>query len=343
MIYDEESHPVLLLGLLFQLVNVVIALAITIPLVGALVRYRAHYGPRAVQLGTSEDAPVTTGPVIDGYFVTLRRVHKLEGWAGLYKGTMPVVLVAVLYALTAIPAIIRTGKPWPDRGHHSPHSLLIMFAFGVLSLLFSIPFSIITYRAITTPYKLPYFGLRKSLRVLLTATERARPWTLYLTPGLFVTQFLTIALMILGLIPLQHLILPNFPKSKHEIDAAIIGRLVGFFAIITIGTTVIVPLEIMANRLALQRNHASALPQDGDVVAEELTPYSATEDVIGLRDESDPYLSFVDTAKRMVAEEGCRTMFRAWWITFISLLVTGIVGAWHQGPPPPGSLHILGF
>ncbi|KAG5635894.1 hypothetical protein H0H81_009755 [Sphagnurus paluster] len=217
MIYDEESHPVLLLGLLFQLVNVVIALAITIPLVGALVRYRAHYGPRAVQLGTSEDAPVTTGPVIDGYFVTLRRVHKLE-----------------------------------------------------------------------------------------------------------------------------HLILPNFPKSKHEIDAAIIGRLVGFFAIITIGTTVIVPLEIMANRLALQRNHASALPQDGDVVAEELTPYSATEDVIGLRDESDPYLSFVDTAKRMVAEEGCRTMFRAWWITFISLLVTGIVGAWKPGPPP-GSLHILGF
>ena len=52
------------------------------------------------------------------------------------------------------------------------------------------------HRAITTPYKLPYLKPIQSLRVLLTPTERRRPWILYLTPGLLLTQFLHVAYVV---------------------------------------------------------------------------------------------------------------------------------------------------
>lgn len=42
-----------------------------------------------------------------------------------------------------------------------------------------------------------------------------------------------------------------------------------------------------------------------------------------LRNEGDPYLGLVDCAKRIVAEEGYRTLYRAWWLT----LLGGLGGA----------------
>ncbi|KAG6827886.1 hypothetical protein H0H92_010095 [Tricholoma furcatifolium] len=65
--------------------NIIVNLAIT-PFLGVLVRYRAHYSPKAVQLGADDAVPARTGPTISSYFSTFKRVYKLEGWAGLYKG-----------------------------------------------------------------------------------------------------------------------------------------------------------------------------------------------------------------------------------------------------------------
>lgn len=38
-----------------------------------------------------------------------------------------------------------------------------------------------------------------------------------------------------------------------------------------------------------------------------------------LRNEDDPYIGFVDCVKRIVNEEGYRTLFRAWWLVFLQL------------------------
>jgi hypothetical protein len=66
-----------------------IVFAITMPFYGVLVRYRANYTPkRGVQLrdedGSAADTPSSDTP--NSYFQMMKRVHRVEGWAGLYKG-----------------------------------------------------------------------------------------------------------------------------------------------------------------------------------------------------------------------------------------------------------------
>ena len=46
--------------------------------------------------------------------------------------------------------------------------------------------------------------------------------------------------------------------------------------------------------------------------------YIAAQSIFhSLRSEGDPYLGLVDCAKRIVAEEGWMTLYRAWWVTFL--------------------------
>ncbi|KAF8065010.1 mitochondrial carrier domain-containing protein [Lyophyllum atratum] len=314
--------------------NLGLSLAITIPLVGVLVRYRANYSPKAIRLENVEDGSdtvtqVRTGPAVSGYFAMLKRIYKLEGWAGLYKGTMPVLLLSLFFYLLTGIYILVEGRPdaFPGKRPGLDTGPLAGLAYTAGSILVTLPVNILTYRAITTPYKLPFFGLRQSLRTLLTPTERARPYVLYLTPGLLVATILRSLISVLGVMPLLRLLLPELPKSKDEVDNMMIFKFSMYFIVVVVATVVLVPLDIMAARLALQRNHASAVPQEEGIALEAppVYPGAAGEDVIGLRDEADPYLSFVDCAKRMVTEEGWGTMFRAWWITFFPLLAAGIV------------------
>ncbi|KAJ8081180.1 hypothetical protein PM082_018023 [Marasmius tenuissimus] len=74
----------------------VLSLAVSVPLSGALVRWRVHYAPSTgrIRLEDSEGQEPSTPPVT-GYFSTLRRVYRLEGWAGLYKGFSPTFFGAV--------------------------------------------------------------------------------------------------------------------------------------------------------------------------------------------------------------------------------------------------------
>jgi len=45
---------------------------------GVLVRYRAHYTPKRLQLGTGGDVQPYTGPVVASYFGMYRRVYNIE-------------------------------------------------------------------------------------------------------------------------------------------------------------------------------------------------------------------------------------------------------------------------
>ena len=147
-----------------------------------------------------------------------------------------------------------------------------------------ITYSKSTYRAITTPHKLPYLQPRHSLRILLTPTERRRPWILYQTPGLLLAETSHIAYVVLGLGTLRRLIFPSFSKpgtpSMEDITPL---HLTMYFMVVLLSTAILTPLEVIATRLAIQRNHASAeynsVAQEEEDEDEEYA--GAEEDVIG--------------------------------------------------------------
>ena len=55
-----------------------IFLLITVPLTGALVRLRANYNPKGLQLDPEDGVQPHTGPVITSFFLMLSRVRRLE-------------------------------------------------------------------------------------------------------------------------------------------------------------------------------------------------------------------------------------------------------------------------
>ncbi|KAH9055030.1 hypothetical protein EDB87DRAFT_1688522 [Lactarius vividus] len=69
-----------------------------------------------------------------------------------------------------------------------------------------------------------------------------------------------------------------------------------------------------STRLAVQRNHESAefnsVTQEEVGDTEDLPEYFPDEDVIGLRNATDPYLGHRDRAKRIIDEEGWRVLCR---------------------------------
>lgn len=87
-----------------------------------------------------------------------------------------------------------------------------------------------------------------------------------------------------------------------------------YITAVIVSTPILTPLEVIAIRLAIQRNHDpveySAVPQDNDL-DDAPDYYAEQDDVIGLRSEEDPYLGLYDCFKRIVDEEGFRALYRA--------------------------------
>jgi len=141
--------------------------------------------------------------------------------------------------------------------------------------------------AITTPHKLPYFNAIYSLRILLTPTERRRPWILYLTPGLLAAQIAHIAYVTLFLRLIRQLLVPELTNpGMPRRDEISVVKLVIFFIIALLSTVILTPLEVIAIRLSIQRNHAApefnSISQEEDGDAEEAVEYAGVdEDVIG--------------------------------------------------------------
>ncbi|KAG0707328.1 mitochondrial carrier [Suillus ampliporus] len=302
-----------------------LSLAILVPLAGTLVRFRAHYNPKGLQLDSEGDVQPHTGPVVSSFFGMLRRVHRIEGWPGLYKGLMPTLcstLVITFFLMIFLSdSNLRNGKySAPDAG------VVGMLFYSIFAMLVSLPQVIITNRAITTPHKLPYLNAIYSLRVLLTPTERQKPWILYLTPGLLAVQVAHIAYVVLGLRSIRQLLLPELANAgmprTEEISPV---KFTIFLVIALLSTVILAPLEVIAIRISIQRNHAApefnSISQEEDGDAQEATEYAgADEDVIGLRTEREPYIGLVDCAKRIVEEEGWSALYRAWWLTTLGSL-----------------------
>ncbi|KAI0058094.1 mitochondrial carrier [Artomyces pyxidatus] len=319
------------IALLFFLLFLGVSLLVSVPLTGTLVRLRANYNPKGLQLDPEDGVQPHTGPVVGGFFSMMGRVRRLEGWAGLYKGLMPTLFFNTLLAMfSAIFLDTSMSSPRNHGAYNAPATGFVgTLAYSIFLMLVSLPAVIVTYRSITTPHRLPYFKPFYSLRILLTPTERRKPWVLYLTPGLLATELLHVSYYVLGLRTLRHLLLPSLSGSdvpdKEDISAT---KLIIYFIIALVSTVILCPLEVIATKLAVQRNHASsdfnsvAQEEEGD--AEDVVEYAgADEDVIGLRSELDPYLGFTDCFQRIVHEEGWRALYRGWWVT----MLFGVFGA----------------
>lgn len=140
--------------------------------------------------------------------------------------------------------------------------------------------------SVTTPYKLPYFAPRHSLRILLTPTERRKPWLLYFTPGLLPAQLIAVAYGVLGLRTLRHFLLPGYRPGADLPESFTFLRFGLYLIVVVVSTAILCPLEVIATKLAIQRNHASAeynsVLQEEEGDAEEIVEYAgAEEDVIG--------------------------------------------------------------
>ena len=139
--------------------------------------------------------------------------------------------------------------------------------------------------SITTPHKLSYLNLRESLRILLTPTERRRPWIIYFTPGLLAAEVSHIVIVVLGLGPLRRILVPMLSSGSKDENFSMIKFSI-YLGIVTLSTGILTPLEVIATRLAIQRNHAAAeynsVSQEVEGDAEGADQYLGTEeDVIG--------------------------------------------------------------
>ncbi|KAH8828039.1 mitochondrial carrier domain-containing protein [Flagelloscypha sp. PMI_526] len=317
----------ILLEILVAAFVIAISLGILIPFTGVLVRFRANYNPKALRLDAEGEAQAHTGPVIESYFAMFVRTWKIEGWPGLYKGIMPTGISSIIFATVLL---LFFDAPSHSHGkYRAPDaSFLGQIVFAMMNVVVYLPAMVISYRfrlltllpeRFTTPYRLPWFDLKLALRFLLTPTERRKPYLLYLTPGLLASELLRSFLVIGVLGPLRSWLIPE-NLSRGELPSPF--RLAMYITAVVLSVPILTPLEVIGTRLAIQRTHSpvdyTAVPQESEMDAADAPDYYAeSEDVIGLRNEEDPYIGLYDCFKRIIDEEGFRALFRAWWLTLL--------------------------
>ncbi|ESK81156.1 hypothetical protein Moror_14886 [Moniliophthora roreri MCA 2997] len=274
-----------------------LSLAITVPLNSALVCYRAHYNLSHIQLGenrASNPSPVT------GYFSVLKHVYCLEGWSGLYKGFSPTFVAFVFILLEFL------CKFWPTE----PSSLSTSCHTPTLSLVsasFSPPPNARNH-GICTSYPLT------CVRILLSPTERQKPWNLYLLPSLF-AAFVAQLFISIAVVPMIHILLLPFNSTFNPLSAL---AATGYFFFALACSAVQALLQVVIIRLSIQRSHSD----DNSSEAVEAEAYGvemySNEEVITY-DEQEYYYGLQDCLNTIIAEEGWRTLFRAWWLTALGM------------------------
>ena len=74
MVFDGDSF---MFAVMFIL-SLAFSFAVAVPLAGALVRFRANYTPKGLQLDGEGGVQPHTGPVVNSYFAMLARIKRLE-------------------------------------------------------------------------------------------------------------------------------------------------------------------------------------------------------------------------------------------------------------------------
>ncbi|CDZ98727.1 Mitochondrial substrate/solute carrier [Phaffia rhodozyma] len=330
-----ELLILIVLAPLLALVLVTLRAIFVMPLVGALVRFRANYTPRGVGLD-EEDARV--GPVVNSLWAMMIRVKNLEGWDGMYKGVIP---YTCLHTLTTSLVFIFLGAtvsilPSGTLAVPDPSGIQMGFVTVFLALI-TVPGTILINRAITTPYQLPYRekrSLQQSLQLLLTPYEYRKPWILWLTPGLLAITAIYVGWTVLLMRIMRNAIVGEAWSNANrgasdEQDEQLFAnvstfRLIVFFLFQGLSAIILTPLEVMTTRLSLQRNRDPSDPSATEEISGEVPFIAEGEDVVGYRDAGEaPYVGMIDCTRKMLEEEGWGAFMRGWWITLGTNLIRG--------------------
>lgn len=292
-----------------------LSVAITLPFAGALVRWRANYNPLAVGL----DQESRVGPTLTTLFGTMKRIKRLEGWQGLWKGMYPTLMYSTLLSVLSIVFVGGSATKGPKNAYSVPEAGGVLMAiFTILLTVVSLPMTILINRAIITPYKLPN-SVKGSLRILLTPLELAKPYTLYLTPGLLATTLTHVVCATLLARTTRIFFLGVSSVTNDETVGNIAWwRWILYLAWQCLSTLWFTPLEVIATRLSVQPNNSGdALSIEEEAPPEGISFCGAGEDVIGLRPSTEPYLGMVDCAKKIIEEEGWASLYRGFLFTML--------------------------
>ncbi|KAK1231024.1 hypothetical protein PQX77_005864 [Marasmius sp. AFHP31] len=329
--------PIMASMVFYTCVSAFLQFLVMVPFWSAVVRWRAHYNPKRVrhQNHGGEGQPLvenasTIAPAL-AYFTILKRVYKVEGFKGYYKGFVPYILSMFLF-IVVHEVIFKYPRTTPSEGNSQREDttfrkLTIYFARSLYSWIvhsaYDMPLEIIAHRAITTPYKLPWLSPSKSLGILLSPSERRSPWRLYLLPGYLASRAIMAAYW-LGIEPLRVVLVPGNPLDPDHTGKELFQYLLfaGVFALVQ------TPLQVAIVRLSLQRYHDTE-PRGGDDrsgrgrVSKEreagIQRYS-NEDVITLKDTNRfPYTGLFDCVNKIINEEGWKTLMKSGWLTFLGM------------------------
>ncbi|KAF9072360.1 mitochondrial carrier domain-containing protein [Rhodocollybia butyracea] len=297
---------------------IILALAsIATPFGGVLVRYRVLYTPNpGIQI--QEDVQNREGLHV-GYFTIMKRVIRIEGWAGLFKGFIP-TLGFVLFVFVLMSTLPRQKYPDPNLALIFPPKSIAVIFFGVLAGLpleiLKIRLELIFYRAIVTSHKLSILGFRNSLKVLLTPYERRRPWTLYTAPGLVLAFILLLVIRTAFLVATLWFLVPILLRPEERQNPLFTGTIIGYSLSFLALAIIIAPLEVIVIRLSVQRNFGDETSSTSSEVEPLLESSHPREDV-SEHDTMAPYTGLVDTVRKIGDEEGWKTLFRGWKISLM--------------------------
>lgn len=174
---------------------------------------------------------------------------------------------------------------------------IAQLGWQALTTLVTLPFEILSVRALATPHAIPVISPVSNLRLLLTADERSHPFRCLYTPSRFLASFLPTLIA-----PLSALfILPQCLKLGDR-D----GLLAFLAAQIALAIGVRTPLAVIAARLHAQRHGGT-----GAAIVHKKGEESATTDgVVHIR--PTPYSNIFDCARTIVREEGWMALWRGW-------------------------------
>lgn len=156
-----------------------------------------------------------------------------------------------------------------------------------------------------------------ALKLILTPSELAKPWSLYLTPGLLITTFIQACYVTL----FARTVRRTLVGAGESADVA--AEFPGYFFVFLIfqfaSAGVLTPLEVIATRLSIQPNVGASTTGAGYSLASgvdengEQPKYAGQdEDVIGLRPVEEPYGGALDCARKIWQEEGQASLWRGW-------------------------------
>ncbi|KAJ7579105.1 hypothetical protein C8J56DRAFT_336654 [Mycena floridula] len=280
-----------------------------IPLTGTLIRLRANFAPKRLQLladDGEQERPVNG----NSYVGMFKKVHRIEGWGGLYKGIFCYILMSVLAF------IVGAGSIGGFRADTSKFDVqLFRMANRIIFGMLMLPLNVLMYRSIVTPYTMSD-SWRRNMHILFSPDERQAIWRIYTIPGLVVANACQVVFVNISTTSLA--ILLSWPASATSDKKAVLILLeVSVIIAMVITTIVLPPLEVLLAKLATQRYPTvEEITEDPHFTLAVRYADDGLE-TIEIRQDQPPYTGFIDCFKTVIKEEGWRTLYRGWWVTLI--------------------------